>query len=204
MMTRTIAATACICLALAFAVGADDKKEEKPKGADYSNMDLNKRSFEGKVVEYASFEGSELQAANFKKALAEGAVFTGANLTGADFTGANLRGADFRKAIIDLVVLTDVDMSSANLEGADLSKCVYVKRVKLRNANLRNLKGIGKLDDISFAGADLRGADLADMNDNGFIKSNFRKARYDKSTRWPKNFDPEEAGALLVTEAPKK
>ena len=204
MFTRTMTATACLCFAVVVAVSADDKKEEKPKGPDYSNMDLNKKDFSGKVVEYATFEDSELKEANFTKTLARGSAFTGANLTGANFTGADLRGADLRKAKLDLALLTDVDMTGANLEGQDLSKCVYFKRVKLREANLKNLKAIGTLEDTSFAGADLRGANLTQMNDNGFIKSNFRKAKYDKLTRWPKNFDPEEAGALLVAEDVKK
>ena len=204
MMIRTMTATICICLAIALAPCADDKKEEKPKGPDYSNMDLNNKDFSGKVVEYANFEDSELKEANFTKTLAKGSSFTGANLTGAIFTGADLRGADFRKAKLDLAVLTDVDLTGANLEGVDLSKCIYFKRVKLREANLKNLKAIGTIEDTSFAGADLRGANLTQMNDNGFIKSNFRKAKYDKLTRWPKNFDPEEAGAVLVAEEVKK
>ena len=67
-----------------------------------------------------------------------------------------------------------------------------ISRADLRWANLRR----ADLSGTDLRGTDLRGADLrrADLS-----RANIRGAKYDSSTVWPHGFDPEAAGAELVT-----
>ncbi len=90
--------------------------------------------------------------------------------SGADLRGANLTGVDLQSA----------NLSSANLREADLSEA------DLRKANLN--------------GASLFSADLTKANlDRADLSwADLRGARYDADTKWPKGFDPEARGAVLV------
>ena len=204
MMTRTTTLTAFLCLAMALAACADEKKKDAPKGEDFSNMDLPNSDFKNKIFkDNSTFEDAELKGSNFTKAIAKGAVFVSATLTGANMTSADLSGADFRKAKVDQMYLWDTNLAGANMEGLDLSVAYGFHGVNLRGANLKKVT-LTKVNECSFFGADLRGANLTQMKDVSRIKSNFRKAKYDKATSWPKGFDPVEAGAVLVTEETKK
>ena len=205
MMTRLMTAAACLCLALALPAGAEDKKTDKPTGDDFSNKDLTKMNFANKVFkDNSTFEDSDLTGVSFNKATVRNAVFVGADLTRANMYEADLTGADFRKAKVDKVSWAYATLVGVNWEGLDMSGTFFYEP-NLRGANLRNLKGIGKVTRGTFAGADLRGANLSRLTPSADgTKTNFSKAKYDKDTRWPEGFDPKEAGAILVTEEPKK
>jgi len=103
--------------------------------------------------------------------------------------GCDLRGVDWAE-----VNLAGVLMLGADLRGADL------RRANLRGADLGGAK---------LGGADLRGADLTGSSLLGGCAVNgteivmwreavLKGARYDRFTRWPSGFRPEEHGARLV------
>ncbi len=108
-----------------------------------------------------------------------------------------MNNGDFRGAKLSFTSFYMTTMNGANLEKADLSQNGGLSYVKLRKANLRNLKGISAIIEVDFTEADLRGANLVGMKVLGDA-SKFRKAKYDSKTRWPKGFDLEGSGAVLV------
>ena len=131
-----------------------------------------------------------------------GANFQGADLTNVTLANSDATNADFRGAILDYTSFYTTTLDGANLAKADLSKNGVLAYAKLRKANLRNLKAIGGITEVDFSEADLRGANLVEMKSIGG-PSRFRKAKYDSKTRWPKGFDVEASGAILVEEPDK-
>jgi hypothetical protein len=89
-------------------------------------------------------------------------------------------------------------LGGANLIDADLS------RVKLKGANLRRASLIkARCFDTDFRHADLSGADLseallagADLRGATMGDARLTNAVYDRSTRWPADYHPEEHGAV--------
>jgi len=167
---------------------------------DFSGQDLPGRNFRRHRLEKANFEEANLREALFEEAVVTGGNFRGADLTGANFTKADLTGADFRGALMVNSVLDRTVLNGANLEKADLTRDDELTHVKLRKANLRNLKGISKVRDVDFSEADLRGANLVGL-EMVAGPSRFRKAKYNSQTLWPKGFDLEAAGVVLVEDA---
>jgi hypothetical protein len=89
---------------------------------------------------------------------------------GGSLAGSHMPGASFSGANF-----AGQDFSQANLRGADLT-----------DANLRGADLSGcDLRGADFTGADLAGVELTD-------------AAYDRFTRWPEGFDPDEYGAKRV------
>lgn len=120
----------------------------------------------------ADLSGAFLFGVDLHRTNLSGAFLFEANLFDASLFGALLRGADLRRA-----GLRRVDFSGANLRGADLSNA-DLSNADLRGANLRGANLFGALlDGADLIGADLRGADPTNI-------------RYNKSTHWPKNFNP--------------
>ncbi len=100
-------------------------------------------------------------------------------------TGVNLAGARMHR-----IDLTEADLWHSNLSGADLTM-----------ANLNS----AHLDHADLSGADLAGADLshaslvqADLRGANLEGTALGSAHYDSTSRWPKDFDPAEAGATLA------
>ena len=71
-------------------------------------------------------------------------------------------------------------LKGANLSGANLSV------TRMSDANLRG---------ANLFGANLSGAGLREAN---LRYADLRGAKYNADTKWPKGFDPEAAGAVLV------
>jgi hypothetical protein len=124
-----------------------------------------------------------------------------ANLSGADlgYTNlryADLRGADFSGAELEGTNLIEADLRFMILRGADLRWADF-SNSGLRGADLRDVKSIGGVDlgNTYLRGADLRGADLSHANLSG---ADLRDARASRSTQWPKGFNWQGAGVLLV------
>lgn len=181
-------------------VAAQDGKKKYVK--DLSDMDFTRRDLTGK--DYADHN-------------LENCVFTFATLKEGKFRGANLRGADFSSASLDKSDMSETDLreakftwagaqgvnfDKANLTGVDMSN-TSVQGSTFKEADLRKVKGIKDITRADFSGADLRGANLQDSKDysNNAI---FKGAKYDRSTRWPRGFDLEKSGAVLVKEEPKQ
>jgi len=112
-----------------------------------------------------------------------GTVLAGAQLTGVDLIGANLRGADLQNASLTYAYLWRVDLRAADLTGADLTNA-WLCWADLGHADLRR--------------ANLSNAVLYGSTIRGSIPIGLTGARYDASTRWPDNFDPQRHGAVLV------
>ena len=92
-------------------------------------------------------------------------------------------------------------MNKVNVSELDFSK-VQLTEVKLRGANFRNAKGFWTIDGSDFFEAELRGANLTNATEYVLSPAIFRKAKYDQFTRWHKNFDPKERGAVFLETAP--
>jgi hypothetical protein len=116
-----------------------------------------------------SLEGLELAGRDLR----------GANLRGESLRGACLRGADLRGGFLGYADLRDADLRGAQLAGT------YLVTADLRDADLR--------------GADLRGDGIhASLNEGGLLGANLTGARYDRTTRWPRGFDPAQRGCVEV------
>lgn len=187
----------CLRISLAIALLASfGAAATAQAGEDYSAQDLGKRDFGGKQLEEANFEDAVLKEARLEKAILTKANFKGADLSNANLAYVDATEADFREARLYYPSLYQATLNKANFEKCDLSMA-SLSYVKLREANLRNLKGIGTILEADFYKADLRGANLVGMSDAS-KQSSFRKAKYDKKTKWPKDFDVEASGAELV------
>jgi len=109
-----------------------------------------------------------LKGASLKRANLEECNFKGAMLDNVDFTGANLKNASFRQASLE-----GARLSGANLEGA------FLRGAKLHQAII--------------SGAILKNAILiaADLEE-----TDFSGAIFNRSTQFPKGFDPIKANAI--------
>jgi uncharacterized protein YjbI with pentapeptide repeats len=92
--------------------------------------------------------------------------------------------------------LVDEDNLVIELKGADLIE------IDLSHSWIDNIDRIRKAD---LRGANLRGANLpkanlerANLERAKLVEADLRGAEYDDHTKWPKGFDPEEAGANKV------
>ena len=104
-----------------------------------------------------------------------GANLEGARLVEIDLENANLEGANLRSA----------DLTGANLKGAKLNKAI-LDGANLLSANLEEATLIrATLKRANLVGAKLTNAALGDTH-------------YNSKTIWPRNFDPDEAGAFFV------
>lgn len=195
MVTRIATAVLLSIFGLMLAGGSAVHAADAPfdgRGKDFSN-----RSFKRQSLEKAIFEDAVCTSANFSQCLLTQANFNGADVTRADFSYADLTGADFRNATIDLTSFYKGTLNEANFEKVKFG-AISLSGVKLRGANLRKCEGLTEVTSVDFSGADLRGAHLLDMRVAGDTR--FRKAKYDRTTRWPKDFDVEASGAILVEE----
>ncbi|HEX4124829.1 MAG TPA: pentapeptide repeat-containing protein [Tepidisphaeraceae bacterium] len=113
-------------------------------GVDVSHASLPGIQLDSADLLRGSFARADLRDASLRKANLWLADFTSANLRGADLTGANLRFATFG-------ITDDNDESDQK---------IYQAGADLQNAKLVNCN----LDGVSFAGVDLRNADLAGVN----------------------------------------
>jgi len=172
--------------------------QEPPKYArDLSDRDLVKQSFKAENLDNVNFEASDLSQAQFDNALARGSNFQGAILEEATLWNVDFTGSDFRKANLKYARCSGAIFNRCNLSGVDLSSTIFLKN-SFREADLRNLKGANQILQCDFFSADVRGANLT--NAIGAESAKWRKARYDRKTRWPKGFDPEAAGCVLIEE----
>lgn len=164
---------------------------------DYVGKDVQRRDCSGENLEGADFTDANCFLTNFRDAKLAGAKFRDANLTSATFTDAEMKGCDLRGATFTHAGFQGADLSKANLEGTDLTS-VSFQNAKFRGANLRKAKGFTDCTKADFREADLRGANLLGMKDYSGNSAKFSGAKYDKATRWPKGFDVEGSGAVLV------
>lgn len=97
----------------------------------------------------------------------------GVDLSGTDLSHARLRRADLRGASLAAARLHYADLCGADLRGADLARATVLE--------------------ADLGGADLRDLDLRAVHQ--LAMCNLRQARTDRTTRWPRGFDPQLAMA---------
>ena len=143
------------------------------RGLRLTNVDLRHARFDQADLSGAQFTGCELSGATFVEAKLDQAVFKGCWLVGSNFAAASLEGATVDSNFID-------DHGSDRSTFADGINC---EQANLRHAILRFAIGWG-----SFAGADLRHADLREnileathWGTITFRGANLNFARFDES-----------------------
>ena len=148
-------------------------KGERPnlREAELIKVDLLEADLAEVDLSKANLSFSDLEQANLEKA-----KLVRANLRGARLHRTHLKDADLKRA-----ELKDANLFRPTLTGADLSEVDLSKaKVDLEGADLKN----AKLFETNLEGINLRGAILTG-------------AEYSGGTKWPKNFDPKRAGAIL-------
>ena len=175
---------------------AQDKESKKPRkykhdfegqdltGRDFSKKNLDDANFADAILKDVRFEGCSLKNCNFQGATWKDTYFASADLTGSDFR--NSTGTMF----FSNTILNKVDLTGVDLQGRN------TQEMKFREAKLRGTKGFNQIYGTDFYMADLRGADLSTVV--SYDRTNFRKAQYDETTRWPANFDVKDKGMVLV------
>jgi uncharacterized protein YjbI with pentapeptide repeats len=164
---------------------------------DFVGKDLQKQDRAGQDLEGSDFTDANCFLTNFRGAKLSKCSFRDANLLSATFSEAEMKECDFRGATLANSSFQEADLAKANLEGVDLTS-VSFQNAKLRGAKLRKAKGFTDFTRADLREADLRGANMLGMKDYGGTTAKFTGAKYDKSTRWPKGFDVEASGAVLV------
>lgn len=149
-------------------------------GANLSGAQLSNANLRGAKLGSANLSDAVLGETDLREATLSVAKLNGANLDQADFSKASLRGADLRQARLD-----ETDFSGADLAYANLTDAIFLA-VEFNEANLR----VAKLRNVALGGVDLSSAHLEEADLSG--------ATYSRDTKWPPNFDPEAAGAVLV------
>ncbi len=195
MLTRKIfllLASWLVISAAAFAAGENyEGKDLKEKdfsgqnltGANFSDATVKSCRFANAVLNKANFEDADLRLSSFYKATAQEANFKGVILA----LGTSFGSADFQNSIFTGVNFAGITLENVNFRGADL----------------RNTTGYGSGTNINFRGADLRGANLSGLSYSSprqYWNLQFKGAKYDNKTVFPKDTDPKAEGAVLVEE----
>jgi len=116
------------------------------------------------------------------------AEFSTATLAGSDLSGRQLQGASFWAAD-----LRSVDLSNSDLQDAWFRDAV-ASAASFRGANLKR----ADLERSDLRGCDLRGADLREASLAG---ASLQSALYDRTTRWPRRFNPIARGCTYQSDA---
>jgi menaquinone-dependent protoporphyrinogen oxidase len=139
---------------------------------DLTKADLRQADLHEAGLGWADLSQSSLIEANLRQANLIGATLKEADLSQADLRKATLNGANLHQAVLRQARLNQADLNWANLSLADL-----------READLSQVK---------LGWADLSGADLS--------QAKLDKAVYNEQTKWPKDFIPQTAGCILVSQ----
>lgn len=125
------------------------------EGVDLSRSNLEGALFEKAHMEQARLMYAQLEQTNFGGALMEGVVLSNADLRDTYLGGTKLSRSDFSAAQLDKVNFEDAELIDANFREAVLKRC----NGEGANFSRAILQG-ATLEDVSFARADLSGADL--------------------------------------------
>ncbi len=171
----------------------DNEKAERQYSKSFADEDLTGKSFANQNLDNCNFENADLTDATFEGASLKNCNFRGAMMKNTELRKVDLTGSEFQEAVLEHTKFTGSTLNKVNFEGLDLSK-VQLYELKLRGANLRNVKAVWYVYGSDFFAADLRGANFSSAID--FTPANFRKAKYDQFTRWHEGFDPDGRGAI--------
>jgi hypothetical protein len=155
---------------LADAVRRQRSLIEAPVAPPISAASLRAGFVEVKELNGLDMKDQDLTGVKLAFRKLRGADFSNAQLKNANFLESDLRAASFIGANLEGVIFYDADLRGANFSGSQVNKARFMT-ARLESADMR---------------AD--GLDLADL-----------RATYNAQTLWPDGFDPEKAGAVLVT-----
>ena len=193
-----LSAAVCLTFFLTFSPDAAFAQAGKDlRDKDFTGKDLSGQDFSGANLTDSTLKNAKLEKANFQGADLTDADLTGATVTEADFTGANLQDA-----IISGVYFLRANLSKANLKGT--KKLNIGSAASLRGADLRKVELSGSANAMDMREADLRGARLKDVY--SLADARIKRAKYDRTTIFPADFDPQQAGLILdeSTDEPAK
>ncbi|MEM8640197.1 MAG: pentapeptide repeat-containing protein [Cyanobacteria bacterium P01_G01_bin.54] len=181
------------------------------KGANLINIDLTNADLSGSQLSVeANLTDADLINANLTNSNLIGANLTNSDLTGANLTNSDLTGANLTNSDLTGANLTDADLIKANLTDAGLIKAnlanANLTEVNLTDADLRTANLIGaNLTEVDLSKTKLFGAKYANESTHPEVcekvmnvepkQANRRKCK----TQFPKGFEPEAAGMVLVT-----
>lgn len=182
-------------------------RKTRMRGYDLSGRDLSELDLEGADLSGAKLRGADLHGSNLR----------GAMLSGADLEGADLHEADLSRAVLNGAKMKFANLWKSNLSNAQLQERPILFHAELIEAILINVDIFaGNLHGAKLQGADLRGATViadvsrADLSNARLQRADLKGAEklwdvvslagatYDKKTKWPEDFDPKAAGAILV------
>lgn len=153
--------------------------------ADFTRADLrHARLFQARL-RYARFIGADLRHTDLTQADLHNADLSGARLQMARLRSANLQHAKFLMQDDQNADLTGANMMRAQLQEADFHYA-NLHGVNLQYADLTD----ARLQFANLSGADLRNATLGGIN--------LTNATYNRQTKWPPNFNPDQMGAHLL------
>lgn len=167
---------------------------------DFQNTSLNKINFANSFLNKVSFLSSNLIEINFRNTKLNNLDFNGALLEKVDFYQAQLNNINFKNATLKQVsfneaTLRNVDMSYLNLSQTKIN----FNRIDLSESKFirTNFQGLN-LSNTNLRGANLSGANLANTNltDANLTNAKLTLAIFNRDTVFPRNFDPERAGAI--------
>ncbi|NBR55191.1 MAG: hypothetical protein EBT82_04405, partial [Micrococcales bacterium] len=138
---------------------------------DFSGADLSGRSFVGYVIANSKFNGATITNSDFTGVNLSGNDFSSlvsdngtsnTNLSGSNFTNSNLGGANFTNAVMNNINISGADLTGAILDGV-ASNSLPEKWLLIRGYLVgpkADLRG-AQLADVNFNGRDLSGVDLS-------------------------------------------
>lgn len=136
------------------------------RAADLTARDVTTALFKASPGQPLDFSGKDLSALDLAGLDFKGANLAGANLYGSDLTKANLSRVRLAGARLDRATLTGADFSEADLSRATILRPNIFSTMDINPAELPTFAEAkmidahisGRLDLISFKGADLSGA----------------------------------------------
>jgi uncharacterized protein YjbI with pentapeptide repeats len=108
---------------------------------------------------------------------------------------AELARAELPRAPLSFAVLRGANLVGANLAGADLEGAVLSCTPSWPMLTIPQALSVAHLAGANLTGANVRGVDFRLIY---LARVNFTGAVYDTHTRWPKGFDPQKHGAVLI------
>ncbi len=150
------------------------------KGPEAWNRWRDENPAEAIDLSEADLRGVVLTKVNLKEADLKGAKLQFSNLAGALMAGANLERAR----------LQEVNLQGAQLENANVKNCNLMES-NLQSANFQNadIQGSQFNEDVMFAQANLKGANLSDAS--GLNVMQIKSAVVDQDTKLPEYLSDE-------------
>ncbi|MCB0166001.1 MAG: pentapeptide repeat-containing protein [Anaerolineae bacterium] len=184
-------------------------------GVDLRGANLVKANLENAQLEQVNLAGAQLQEVDGFRANLRAANLNGANLSKAEMVQAIFSSGSFYMATLVDAVFNDAKLDRISFYRSNMSG-IYLLKTNLFRSNLQGTTLIGahlwdailifadlggaNAEQAEFNGADLRCANLRGVNlSNANLEDvNLRGAIYNERTTWPKEIDPQKAGAKLV------